>query len=127
MFYMYQIDVEADSTDSRKVTCHDCSREQSQTTLLCYMCFVLVISNLSQLRLTISLSNHKHFLVILGLLLSSLTLQCVIAVYLVYFTKKDLEKMRNTEITFNTNRYQRMLLFLLSIITLINISVFVLS
>ena len=103
------------------------STEHRQTTLLCYMCFVLVISNLSQLRLTISLSQHRHFYVILGFLLLSLAIQCVIAVYLVYFTKRDMETKRDPVITNDLNKHYNILLILLSIITIVNICIFVLS
>ena len=103
------------------------STGHKQTTLLCYMSFVLVISNLSQLRLIISSTQHKHFYVILGLLLTSLIIQCFIAICLTYFTKREMDLMLTPGELSYFSKYHNTALLFLSVITLINICVFALS
>ena len=126
--FLYNVLQDTDQLDNREDTYLNTRVEEHRhITLLCGMSFVLVISNLSQLRITVSTSQHKHYNIILCLLLISLLIQCVIAICLLYASKKDMNPNSNKLEWSRTQKYHNMLLLFLAIISLLNISIFLLS
>lgn len=67
-----------------------------QTTLLCSLTFASVLGTITQIKQMMSVgSNHKNYSLLLCMMLSSLLLQCFVAMLLLILTHKEPDWLRD--------------------------------